>query len=214
MANRKSESDWKDGFLFVANHPALDFLNTRPVLNGEKNELLPDFTALLRWLGAAGFLGAREISDTGRAWRESARARRAVEAMHRLREKLRKEILIYENGGGVSQSTVKELNRIMADRPMRTKIKASESGFSMESFCDPSEPEDLLAPLAHSAAQLLADFDRSRIRKCRQCALHFLDTSKKGTRVWCSMQLCGNRAKVAAYAARQRQRSSGGTGRP
>jgi predicted RNA-binding Zn ribbon-like protein len=46
--------------------------------------------------------------------------------------------------------------------------------------------------------------DRNRVRKCDQCVLHFHDISKKGTRRWCSMQLCGNRLKVAAYAARQR----------
>ncbi len=66
------------------------------------------------------------------------------------------------------------------------------------------EPEDLFAPLAHSAAKLLAEADRNRVRKCGQCILRFYDTSKKGTRRWCSMQLCGNRLKVAAYARRRR----------
>jgi hypothetical protein len=49
-------SDWVDGFLFVGNQLALDFLNTRPVQDGEALELLPDFTALLRWYKAAGLL--------------------------------------------------------------------------------------------------------------------------------------------------------------
>jgi hypothetical protein len=73
-------------------------------------------------------------------------------------------------------------------------------------FCarDPSRPEDLFAPMAHSAAMLFADVDRKRVRKCGQCVLHFYDTSKKGTRRWCSMQMCGNRLKVGAYAARRR----------
>ncbi len=53
-------------------------------------------------------------------------------------------------------------------------------------------------------ATLFAHVDRARVRKCGQCVLHFHDTSKKGTRRWCSMRLCGNRVKVAAYAARQR----------
>jgi hypothetical protein len=44
-------SDWKDGFLFVGNQVALDFVNTRPVQNGEPMELLPDFPALLRCFG-------------------------------------------------------------------------------------------------------------------------------------------------------------------
>ena len=51
---------------------------------------------------------------------------------------------------------------------------------------------------------LFAHVDRNRVRKCGQCVLHFYDTSKKGTRRWCSMQLCGNRLKVVAYPARRR----------
>jgi len=54
------------------------------------------------------------------------------------------------------------------------------------------------------AASLFADLDRKRVRKCPTCVPHFFDTSKKGTRRWCSVQLCGNRLKVAAYAARHR----------
>src|SRR5260370_6103578 len=46
-----------------------------------------------------------------------------------------------------------------------------------------------------SIAALLADLDRAKIRKCSNCVLHFYDTSKKGTRRWCSMQICGNRAR-------------------
>ena len=54
LVDRKmSCSDWNDGFLFVGNHLTLDFLNTRPVQNGEFVELLPDFSSLLRWLSAA-----------------------------------------------------------------------------------------------------------------------------------------------------------------
>jgi hypothetical protein len=90
----------------------------------------------------------------------------------------------------------------MADYPMRTRL--TRKGSDTELWFKPSQPEELFAPLAHSAATLLADVDHNRVRKGAQCVLHFQDTSKKGTRRWCSMQLCGNRRKVAAYAARQR----------
>jgi predicted RNA-binding Zn ribbon-like protein len=63
-----------------------------------------------------------------------------------------------------------------------------------------TQPEDLFAPIAHRAAMLFANLDHHRVRKRGQCVLHFYDSSKKGTRRWCSMQLCGNRRKVAAYA--------------
>ena len=42
--------------------------------------------------------------------------------------------------------------------------------------------------------------DCGRVRKCACCVGHFFDTSEKGTHRWCSMGLCGNRLKVAAYA--------------
>ena len=77
--------------------------------------------------------------------------------------------------------------------------------FKTEAYSDVREPDDLLGPVAHSIAALLADLDRTKIRTCSNCVLHFYETSKKGTRRWCSMQICGNRAKVATYAARHRR---------
>ena len=43
-------------FLFVANRPILDLLNTKPVLAEGPTELLPDFHALERWLIASGIV--------------------------------------------------------------------------------------------------------------------------------------------------------------
>ena len=84
------KSDWKDGFLFLGNHLALDFLNTCPVQNGETVELLPDFDALLRWFRAADVLSSREVASLRQLWGESARAQHVVEAVRELRERLRK----------------------------------------------------------------------------------------------------------------------------
>jgi predicted RNA-binding Zn ribbon-like protein len=197
-------SDWKDGFLFVGNQLTLDFLNTCAVQNGAPMELLPDFSALLRWLQAAGLLNSREVSNLQRQWGESATTRRTLEAMREFREKLRKQILAWEGGADVDRATAEELNRLMAVHPMLNRLKTTGNVTVMELWFEPHRPEDLFAPLVYSAAKLFAGVDRNRVRKCAQCVLHFLDTSKKGTRHWCSMQLCGNRLKVAAYAARQR----------
>ena len=195
-------SDWKDGFLFLGNYPVLDFVNTRPVQDGRPMELLADFNALLRWFQAADLLTPRTAAELQRRWGESPRAKRTVEAIRELREKLRKEILTWKNGATVHRSMVAELNRLMAEHPMRTRL--TEKIPSTELYFEPQQPEDLVAPLVHNAALLFAQVDHNRVRKCDQCVLHFLDTSKKGTRRWCSMQLCGNRLKVAAYAARKR----------
>lgn len=197
-------SEWKDGFLFVGNHLALDFLNTRPVQNGEPAELLPDFAALLRWFQAAKLLSAHEASMLRREWRGSVRALHTLEAMRKLREELRAEVVAREAGKTVHRSMIEVLNRLMSKHPMLIRLRASSRSYSPEQWFELRQPEDLFAPLAHSAAMLLTDADRTRLRKCAHCVLHFYDTSKKGTRRWCSMNLCGNRLKVAAYAARRR----------
>jgi predicted RNA-binding Zn ribbon-like protein len=197
-------SDWRGGFLFVGNHLALDFLNTRPVQNGEPMELLFDFGALLRWFQAAGLLSSRETAVLQRQSGESATARRTLEAIREFREELRSEMLRWEDGADIHRTTVADLNRLMAAHPMLSRLQAVGNAPSMNLWFEPRQLNDLFAPLAHSAATLFAEADRDRVRKCGQCILHFYDTSKKGTRRWCSMRLCGNRRKVAAYAARQR----------
>jgi predicted RNA-binding Zn ribbon-like protein len=208
MSNESQNPEWKDGFLFLGNHLALDFLNTRPVQNGQPKELLPDFSALLRWLKAAGLLSSRKVADLQCQWGKSDGARRVVETMQQFREKLRKEVLAWEQGNAIRHSTLEELNRLMDEHPMRTRIRTEGSALSKELYFETRRPQDLFAPLAYSASILFADVNLNRVRKCNQCVLHFYDTSKKGTRRWCSMQLCGNRQKVAAYAARQRLRRS------
>lgn len=63
--------------------------------------------------------------------------------------------------------------------------------------------------VADAAADLLAGEQAARLRRCANhdtCVLVFLDTSRSRNRRWCSMDLCGNRSKVAAYDARLRQR--------
>src|SRR5215470_1672375 len=205
VTKAERKSDWQDGFLFIGNQLALDFLNTSPVQNGKTVELLPDFDALVRWLQAADLLSSRAAIGLRQQWGESARARRVVEAMRELRETLRKEVLALERGGTVHGTAIVEINRLMAEHPMLTRLSASGSVSTTELWFDARVPEDLFAPLAHSAAMLFSSVDRSRVRKCRQCVLHFHDVSKKGTRRWCSMQICGNRFKVAAYATRRRK---------
>jgi predicted RNA-binding Zn ribbon-like protein len=66
----------------------------------------------------------------------------------------------------------------------------------------------LLAPVAQAAADLLATADFSFIKRCEDanCVLWFSDQTKSHQRRWCSMEMCGNRNKVAAYRKRRRSR--------
>jgi predicted RNA-binding Zn ribbon-like protein len=68
--------------------------------------------------------------------------------------------------------------------------------------------EALLLPIAEAMGELVCRQDFTLVRKCEgpTCTLWFHDVSKGHARRWCSMAVCGNRAKAAAHRARSRQR--------
>jgi len=196
-----SATEWRDGFLFLGNHLALYFINTRPWLNGRAQEFLSDWPALLGWFRAAELIDSRQASMLETS-AESQKALKTLEAMRGFRERLRKELLAWEDGRPVGRKLLQELNEWMSQHPMLTRVRSDQGTFTQERWFLLEEPNDLFAPLAEAAANLFSALDRRRVRKCEHCVLHFHDTSKVGTRRWCSMRFCGNRAKVAAYAAR------------
>jgi predicted RNA-binding Zn ribbon-like protein len=193
------------GFLFLGNEIILDFLNTRPVLAGKEKELHPDVAALFRWFQEAKLVSTRDSARLQKQCGE-ANGMYVLQGMKKLREKLRREVLAWEQSGTVHGFVVREINHLLAKYPMLARLTADGNDLSIGGYFRIMRPEDLFAPLAHSAAALFGAVDRNRVRKCENCVLHFHDTSKKGRRRWCSMALCGNRAKVAAYVARRRRR--------
>jgi predicted RNA-binding Zn ribbon-like protein len=70
--------------------------------------------------------------------------------------------------------------------------------------------EAILGPVAEAAADLLATADFKVVKRCEDqtCVLWFSDRTKSHHRRWCSMVLCGNRHKVAAYRQRLRDEAS------
>ena len=62
----------------------------------------------------------------------------------------------------------------------------------------------VLSTIARDAVHLLATNVEGRIRECAadDCQLVFYDESRTNNRRWCSMQRCGNRAKVRAFRTR------------
>jgi predicted RNA-binding Zn ribbon-like protein len=196
--------DWRDGFLFIANQLVLDLVNTGLVMKGEQLELIPDFVALLAWFGATGLVSRDDVRRLKQRWAHSPRASHVTDSVRCLREALRQEVLRREAGHSPRPETLQAVNRLLTTHPMKMRLRKVEGAARLEVDFTPDRPEDLLAPVADAAARLLAEIPRERVRKCASCVAHFYDNSKKGNRRWCSMQMCGNRAKVAAYAARQR----------
>lgn len=67
-----------------------------------------------------------------------------------------------------------------------------------------ARPTQALSSIARDAVRLFGPEAGGRIRECSadDCDYVYLDTSRSGNRRWCSMQRCGNRAKVRAHRAR------------
>jgi predicted RNA-binding Zn ribbon-like protein len=197
-------NDWIDGFLFVANKPILDLLNTKPVLADRPTELLTDVRALERWLIASGMVTSPKTKAILRAWRNSTEATAFLEQLIAFRERLREAVLRMENGSSPADAFLAEVNSLLLQYPRRTSLRKRDGKVIRETLFEPDKPADLWAPIIDATADLLAERESSRIRKCESCVIHFFDTSKKGSRRWCSMNICGNKHKVAAYQRRRR----------
>jgi predicted RNA-binding Zn ribbon-like protein len=200
----QESTEWRDGFLFVANQTVLDLLNTRPVLDGEPRELLPNAAALERWLEASGLVKSRKAKAMVRRWRNSSEGESFVQQLTAFRERLRASVLRLEAGLLPGDAFVTEVNLLLRKYPRHIALKKKTARLVRETVFEPRSPEDVWSPIAAATADLLAEIDPSRVRKCESCVVHFHDTSKKGSRRWCSMNICGNKVKVAAYQRRQR----------
>ena len=68
----------------------------------------------------------------------------------------------------------------------------------------------VLSSVARDATDLLGGPRAARLKRCEgsRCSLLFVDTSRSGRRRWCSMERCGNRAKVAAHRRRRKESDS------
>jgi predicted RNA-binding Zn ribbon-like protein len=205
MRTASAEGDeWVDGFLFVANRLILDLLNTKPVLAGSPTELLPDVDALERWLIASETVTTAKAKATLRGWRHSPEAASFLEQLIAFRERLREAVLRMEGGSAPAADFLTEVNSLLLQHPLPALLHKRSGRVVRERCFELTRPADLWSPIVDATADLLAETEVSRIRKCESCVVHFFDTSKKGSRRWCSMNLCGNKLKVAAYQRRKR----------
>jgi predicted RNA-binding Zn ribbon-like protein len=141
------------------------------------------------WLSAAG-LG----KGGGRGGREAIRLRDAV----------RGAAEALAAGRRAPAAAVSEIDRILAAHRGALRLRRGRGGLTFG-----FEPRgNGLAAIAEAAARLLAGPDRDLVRRCANpaCVLLFLDATRNRRRRWCTMRICGNRMKVAAWRARRRRR--------
>lgn len=189
----------------VGGHPALDLCNTYAGWGGPplpRGEWLPDADALVVWCLHAGLLGAEVAVDLRtEAAKRPAKARRTLERVRRLRADLYATLGVAGDSDGTAFDRVADV----AQRAARAARLVENADGGAEWVLPADLGLDLpLLQLGRSAAELLVSDDRALVRACPgdECGWLFLD--RRGTRRWCSMQTCGNRAKSKAFASRRR----------
>ena len=193
-------------FLFVGNHPCLDFINTELILEGHRTDLLEECADILEWLLRAKLLRANEAKGIaarlgqaeGVGLLSEAKAFRVV-----LRE-MAEQIVARKP---VPRSAIETINRLLSQRPGYPQLLRTAGRVERHFYSSTQGPSQFLALLAEAASDLLCTKDLSLVKKCRNqaCILFFYDTTKNHARQWCSMSICGNRMKVAAHYRRQRR---------
>jgi predicted RNA-binding Zn ribbon-like protein len=195
---------------FVGEHLALDFLNTIAAPRGARVEWLANGKDLVNWLEqtrSIGPMAAARIRESGSGKLDEI-ARQARE----FREWLRG--FVTARSGKPLRATVAAvapLNELLARDNSFQRVEAagrdSEDGrrLLLRRVHRWENPEELLHPIAEAAADLICNQDFRLIRSCEgsACTLVFLDRTKAHGRRWCSMAVCGNRAKAAAHRARR-----------
>jgi len=184
--------------IFIADHLALDFLNTVVLLDGSEHDLLQSDADVRAWLELAGLLKPAEPLPPYQAQSLCLGSRK-------LRELLRGLVRRRKLGKRLDPS---QLNTFLAAGRQRQELVLERGELRLEPRFEKATPEQLLLPVALSGAELLANADFELVRTCESpdCVLLFYDRTKSHRRRWCSMATCGNRHKVATFRERQARR--------
>ena len=210
---------------FVGEDLALDFLNTVTAPWGRQIEWLGNGADLVAWLEQAHAMPT-EVLARFRGHTESHVLDAVASQARDLREWFR--VFVRDHAGKpLGPPTPGELapvNQLLEQDEVYRQIETVPSGEEMDNQSDRDRalrwkvrrrwhgPKALLFPLAEAIGELVCQKDFTLVRACEgpSCTLWFFDVSKGHVRRWCSMAVCGNRAKAAAHRARARQHPTGG----
>ena len=207
-----STNDTRPPAMFIAGDPSLDFLNSIGTPVETVVEWLADGEDLMAWLEQADLVPPKAAA-TIRANCFPGELDAVAAHARALREWFRGFILAHR-GRSLGPDSLRELeplNRILERDDAYGAIVAGpvdgtdqSSGLEWRTLRRWRTPDSLLLPIAHAMANFITSEDLSRVKSCEKspCTLFFLDRTRGQARRWCSMTLCGNRAKQALHRAR------------
>jgi predicted RNA-binding Zn ribbon-like protein len=215
--------------IFLGGALALDSLNSIATPVDEIVEWMGNGVDFLSWMRQAGLLGEEDIQAIRQSL-SAAALDAAAESARALRDWFRG--FVHENRGvPLKKRTLDQLgplNRLLSSDAVFWQIepthkslgrgkseKPSAAGFHLRPRRRWKKPDSLLSLLAEEIAKFICSADFRHIKACEGagCTLVFLDQSHRHGRRWCSMAICGNRSKSAAFAARSKTAKGKGKGK-
>jgi predicted RNA-binding Zn ribbon-like protein len=204
---------------FIGDDLALDFLNSVAAPWGPEIEWLANGADLVAWLDRARALPAN-VSEHFRAQTGSRTLDAVASQARELREWFRRFVRKHAGKplGRRALHDLAPLNQLLRRDEAYRQIEVSAAGegggsdgaglqaLRWQSRRRWDSPKSLLMPIAEAMGDLVCQKDFTLVRQCEgeTCTLWFLDVSKGHARRWCSMAVCGNRAKAAAHRDRVR----------
>jgi predicted RNA-binding Zn ribbon-like protein len=187
----------------------LDYANTLSWRgSAAPSEQLHDIGELLGWVERSAGAGTGALRQI-RTWAREhpARAAKLFDAAIATRETIYRIFSTLADGEAVRDQDFAALRDAIAGTPVRRELVRSDGHYAWHiDELGPLVPH-LLAPVLWSAGDLMLNLGHRRIRRCAndKCLWLFLDESKSGTRRWCDMASCGNRAKARRHYLKTKQ---------
>ncbi|HUC19320.1 MAG TPA: CGNR zinc finger domain-containing protein [Acetobacteraceae bacterium] len=198
--------------IFVGDAPGLDFLNSIATPVDTTIDWIDDGEGYLSWLKQARLVSDEVLQDV-RAGALPGELDKVANQARSLREWFRN--FVRQNKGRPltveALTELEPLNRLLERDESFARIvprPAGQGPFELRTVRRWRSPDVLLLPVGEALAQLACAEDFSHVKACEgpACTLLFADHTRGHARRWCSMAICGNRAKQAAHRYRHRLR--------
>jgi predicted RNA-binding Zn ribbon-like protein len=195
--------------IFIADSPGLDFLNSIAAPVDTVVDWLDSGDGLLRWLAQAKLVPA-DFLDELKARAMPGELDRVADQARALREWFR-GFARKHMGRPLTPRALQELgplNRLLERDEAFSQISRHQNsdGVHLELLTIRRwrSPEALLLPIGEALAKFVCEADFATVKACEghACTLVFADHTRRRARRWCSMAVCGNRAKQAAHRSR------------
>jgi predicted RNA-binding Zn ribbon-like protein len=195
--------------MFVGDALGLDFLNSIATPVDTPIDWINDGDGLLNWLQQAQLVPADALKNI-RAQALPGELDKVADQARNLREWFRGFVRKHKGHPLTTKrlAELEPLNRLLARDDSFSRIVAGPKGatapLQLQMARGWRTPEALLSPIGEALAQFVCTEDFSNVKACEgpACTLLFADHTRGRRRRWCSMAICGNRAKQSAHRHR------------